>query len=91
MHAPSRDLAVTLIGAVLGELFGPLSLPPDEDFIDRNRLDAASVANGNVRAAALLTAAGLDGADFTGDDAVGLFAVLEAAVAMVEGYELTAG
>ncbi|WP_153135321.1 hypothetical protein [Paraburkholderia agricolaris] len=91
MHAPARELATSLIGAVLGELFGPLSLPPDEDFADRQRVDAASVANGNERAAALLTAAGLDGADFTEDDAVGLQSVLAAAVAVVERYELAAG
>jgi hypothetical protein len=91
MHSPSRDLAISLIGAALGELFGPLSLPPDEYFHDRNRVDAASVADGNVRAAALLTAAGLDGSDFTGDDLVGLLAVLEAVVTVVERYELAAG
>jgi len=54
-------------------------------------VDAASVADGNVRAAALLTAASLDGADFTGDDFAGLMAVLEAAIALVERYELAAG
>lgn len=91
MHAPARELATNLIGAALGEMFGPLSLPPDEVFDDRNRVDAASVANGNERAAALLTAAGLDGVDFTGDDVVGLLAVLEAAVTLVERWELTAG
>jgi hypothetical protein len=91
MHAPARELAVTLIGAALGELFGPLSLPTDEDFADRQRVDAASVAMGNERAAALLTSAGLAGADFTEDDAVGLQSVLAAAVAVVERYELAAG
>jgi len=90
MHAPARELATSLIGAALGELFGPLSLPPDEVF-DCKRVDAASVANGNERAAALLTAAGLSDADFTSDDAAGLMAVLEAAVAVVERYELAAG
>ncbi|SEB92387.1 hypothetical protein SAMN02787142_0570 [Burkholderia sp. WP9] len=91
MHAPARELAVNLIGAALGELFGPLSLPPDEDFADRKRVDAASVANGNERVAALITAAGLGDADFTSDDAAGLQSVLEAAVAMVERFELAAG
>ncbi|SOE51037.1 hypothetical protein SAMN05446935_0359 [Burkholderia sp. YR290] len=91
MHAPARELATSLIGAVLGELFGPFSLPRDEPFTDRNRVDAASVAMGNERAVALITAAGLDGSDFSGGDVVGLFAVLEAAVALVERYELAAG
>ncbi len=62
-----------------------------EPFDDRNRIDAASVAASNERAAALITAAALDGADFTGDDVVGLFAVLEEAVVVVERYELMAG
>ncbi|MEX3926716.1 hypothetical protein AB4Y36_22165 [Paraburkholderia sp. BR10936] len=87
-------LAISLIGEVFGELFGPLSLPVDEPFFDRNTLtadSAASALGGNGRAAALVTAAGLDGADFSGDDYAGLVAVLEAAVALVERYELAAG
>ena len=91
MHAPARELATNLIGAALGELFGPLTLPTDEYFPDRNRVDATSVAMGNERAAALITAAGLDGADFTVDDVAALMAVLEAAVVVVERYELAAG
>ncbi|NPT58120.1 hypothetical protein [Paraburkholderia elongata] len=94
MHAPARELATNLIGAALGELFGPLSLPSDEYFSDRSKVTAVSAASalgGNERAAALITRAGLDGADFTGDDYAGLCAVLEAAVAMVEHWELTAG
>lgn len=93
MHTPA-SLAINLIGEVLGQLFGPLSLPIDEPHLDRNTLtadSAASALSGNGRAAALVTAAGLDGADFTGDEYAGLLAVLEAAVAMVERYELTAG
>jgi hypothetical protein len=86
----ARELAISLIGAALGELFGPLSLPQDEPFLDRNKIDASALA-GNERAAALIAAAGLDGADFTGEDAAGLLSVLEAAVAMVERYELAAG
>ncbi|MFL9906834.1 hypothetical protein [Paraburkholderia sp. RL17-337-BIB-A] len=89
MHA--RELAISLVGSALGELFGPLSLPQDEVFHDRNRVDAARVAETNGCSVALLKAAGLDGADFAGDDYAGLLSVMEAAVAMVERYELVAG
>lgn len=93
MHTPA-SLAINLLGEVLGQLFGPLSLPSDEPFIDLNTLTAESAASalgGNSRAAALVTAAGLDGTDFTGEDYAGVLLVLEAAVALVERYELTAG
>ena len=79
-------LAINLVGEALGELFGPLSLPPDEPFLDRKPILVA-----NERAAALLTAAGLDGKDFTCEDLAGLQSVLEAAVALLERYELAAG
>jgi hypothetical protein len=90
MHDAS-ELAISLVAMALGEMFGPLSLPRDELFPDRIRIDAASVVRGNERAAALLTSAGLDGAEFTSDDAAGLSSVLEAMVAAVERYELAAG
>jgi hypothetical protein len=93
MHTPA-SLAINLLGEVLGQLFGPLSLPGDEPFLDRNRLtpgSATSALVGNSRAALLVTAAGLDGSDFTSDDYAGLLSVLEAAVALVERYELAAG
>ncbi|MEW9585226.1 hypothetical protein [Paraburkholderia sp. DGU8] len=77
--------------AKLGQLFGPLSLPPDEYFPDRNRVDVRNAPRGDECAAAVIIAAGLDGADFTGDDCAGLLSVLEAAVTMVERYELAAG
>jgi hypothetical protein len=88
MH--SREFAITIVGAVLGELFGPLSLPPDEYFPDRNKIDVSALG-GNECAVALITAAALDGADFAGEDYAGLLSVLEAAVALVERYEMTAG
>jgi hypothetical protein len=89
MHA--RELAISLTGQLLGELFGPLSMPQDEVFHDRNRVDAARVAESNGCAAALIAAAGLDGVDFAEDDYAGLLSVMEAAVAVVERYELVAG
>jgi hypothetical protein len=86
MYETPRILATTLIGAALGAMLGPLSLPADEDFPDRNPILAT-----NERAAALVTAAGLAGSDFTSEDLVGLQSILEAAVALVERYELVAG
>jgi hypothetical protein len=86
----TRELAISLIGDALGQLFGPLSLPADEYFPDRNQIDASALG-GNECAVALLKAAGLDGADFAGDDYAGLLSVMEAAVAVVERYELVAG
>lgn len=88
-----RELAITLIGHAIGEMFGPFSLPPDEylHVPDRKKIDAGSVLDSEECAAGLVTAAGLDGADFIADEYAGLLFVLEAAVAMVERYELVAG
>lgn len=92
MHT-TASLAISLVGEVLGQLFGPLCLPADESFLDRNTLtadSATSARGGSSRAAALVTAASLDGADFRSDDYAGFVSVLEAAVALVERCELAA-
>lgn len=83
-----QSLAIEHIGIAVGELFGPLSLPPDEPFYVRNKVVAS--AFGNERMAELIRAACLDGSEFDDNDFVGLLSVLEAAVTLVQRYELVA-
>lgn len=58
-HMNVRELTITLIGHAIGEMFGPLSLPPDEylHVPECRKIDVGSVFGGNECAAALITAA----------------------------------
>ncbi|MGF6937104.1 hypothetical protein OKW41_006266 [Paraburkholderia sp. UCT70] len=88
-----RELAISFVGQALGEMFGPLSLPPDEYFHvpDRKKIAASSAPGGNGVRRCADSGGGLDGVDFIGDEYAGLLSVLEAAVVMVERYVRTTG
>ncbi|MBC8752508.1 hypothetical protein OKW43_005800 [Paraburkholderia sp. WC7.3g] len=83
----SHELAITYVGAAVGELFGHLIIPPDEcDLECTYCLSATDIEHGRWQghrdvassrlAAAILRHAGLDGARLESDMLTCLFAVL---------------
>jgi len=92
-----RKLAITYVGATVGELFGYLTIPADEhDGEETHNLSAADIEQGrwsghrdvasSALAAEILRHAGLDGARLDGDMRTCLFDVLARSAELASCY-----